>query len=147
MKHGILLLSLIATSFACFAQKNDTQFRISWNKQLLLQKNSLAIKDTPVVKIKNIWLGKNTPLPVYFKQGEKRTGWKRTFQFTDILNNVVFQRVFDSTEGNFNFTTSDIKPFLQKHRRMLLYTFQQPENSMLNGIRTERYLLCKLILE
>ncbi len=148
MKQTIIIFFFCTNVLISFAQKSDTLFRISWNKQQLLQKTTLHATDTPVVAIKNIWLAKKTPLLVFFKQGEKRNGWKRTFQFTDIVNNVVFQRQFDVTEGNFNFTTSDIKAFLQKHRRMLLYTFQQPgEDNRLSGIRTERYLLCKLILE
>jgi hypothetical protein len=146
MKQLFFILGICLAAQIARSQTGDT-LRIYWNKQLLLDRNSTG-KDSPVITIKKIWLQKKTVLEISFKMAGRANNWRRTFQFTDTVNNIFIQKEFGYTRGNYIFSSGSIKPLLQKNKKLLLYTFQQPPAHVsLTTTRIERYLLCKLILE
>lgn len=133
-------------SLIALAQPKDS-FSILLNKKLLLKQANPVHSDGPRVIIKKNDCRKKGVFAIQYKQVQKQEGWERIFQFTDLENNIQLQKGFAFAEGTYGFNTAELLPLLTKNKKILLYSYQQPTNSLLGGIRIERFLLCELILQ
>lgn len=146
MKQCLLAILLIYTMPA-FAQQPDA-LKFYYKKELLLQLKTIGNNPAPVLTIKEQWLKEGTGLQLVYKCGSKHPGWQRTFQWAVNENELVAEKTFGNDEGTYTLLFKDYKEALIKHRKLLLYTIQQPpQKGGPSGIRLQRFWVCQLILE
>jgi hypothetical protein len=146
MKKIFLSVTISLMSLVAFAQTKDS-FSILLNKKVLLKTATPVHNDGPQVIIKKSDCKKKGLFVVQYKQAQKQEGWERIFQLTDSENNIQLQKGFAFAEGSYQCNTSELIPLLSRNKKIFLYTYQQPTNSLLGGIRIERLLLCELTLQ
>jgi CRISPR/Cas system-associated exonuclease Cas4 (RecB family) len=133
-------------SLIALAQPKDS-FSIHLNKKVLLKPASPVNSSAPQVVINKKDIKKKGLFAIQYKQAQKQEDWERIFQFTDAENNIQLQKGYAYTEGTFGFNNAELYTLLAKNKKLMVYTFQQPTNSLMVGIRIERYLLCELVLQ
>lgn len=133
-------------SLIVLAQPKDS-FSIHLNKKVLLKLASPVNNNGPQVSINKKDIKKKGLFAIQYKQAQKQEGWERIFQITDAANNIQLQKGFAYAEGSYGFNTAELVPLLTKNKKLMVYTYQQPTNSLMVGIRIERYLLCELVLQ
>jgi hypothetical protein len=146
MKKIFLSITICIMSLIAFAQPKDS-FSILLNKKILLKQANPVHSNGPQVIVKKSDCRKKGLFVIQYKQAQKQEGWERIFQLTDSENNIRLQKGFAFAEGSYGFNTTELVSLLTKNKIILLYTYQQPTNSLLGGIRIERFLLCELILQ
>ncbi len=133
-------------SLVSYAQPKDN-FSIRLHKKVLLEQAGPVNSNGPQVLIKKSLLKKKGLVTIQYKQAQKNQGWERIFQFTDADNTIQLQKGFAFAEGTYGFNTLEILSLLEKNKKILIYTYQQPTDNLLSGLRIERYLLCELVLQ
>jgi hypothetical protein len=146
MKKELLLLIICIMSIVAYSQPRDN-FSIRLNKKVLLEQASPVRDKGPQVLVKKSLLKKKGLITIQYKQAQKNQGWERIFQFTDADNTIQLQKGFAFAEGTYGFSTLELLPLMEKNKKLLVYTYQQPTDNLLSGIRIERYLLCELVLQ
>ncbi len=133
-------------SMVAYSQPKD-DFSIHLHRKVLLAQASPVNNNGPKVLVKKSLLKKKGLITIQYKQAQKNQGWERIFQFTDSDNTIQLQKGFAFSEGTYGFNTLELLPLLEKNKKLLVYTYQQPTDNLLSGIRIERYLLCELVLQ
>jgi hypothetical protein len=146
MKKELLLIFFFIMSIAAYSQPKD-RFSLLLNKKVLLEQASPVNNNGPQVLVKKSLLKKKGLVTIQYKQAQKNQGWERVFQFTDADNTIQLQKGFAFAEGTYGFNTLELLPLMEKNKKLLVYTYQQPTDNLLSGIRIERYLLCELVLQ
>lgn len=142
-----LFAILIFYTMPAFTQQPDA-LKFYYKKELLLQLKAIGNNHSPVLIIKEQWLKEGTGLQLVYKCGSKHPGWERNFQWAVNENELVAEKSFSTDEGTYTLLFKDYKEALIKHRKLLLYTIQQPpQKGGPSGIRLQRFLVCQLILE
>jgi hypothetical protein len=146
MKSIFLIASFLFMDFFATAQPKDS-FSILLHKKVLLKQTNAVSNNGPQVMAKRNLLKKKGLLTIQYKPAQKNPGWERIFQLTDTDNTIQLQKGFAFAEGTYGFNTLELLPLLEKNKKLLIYTYQQPTDPLLAGIRVERLLLCELVLE
>ncbi len=144
MKQSVLVITACIVMLFARSQTGDS-LRVYWNGHLVLNQVNTG-KDTPVIHI-NKGEERNAALSLSLKQSHPQKMWKRIFQLTDTVNNIILQKEFAYSTGSYTLQDAAIQKFLLKHHHLLVYSFVKPPAGTGSNIRIARFLLCKLTLQ